>query len=258
MNSDDKSIEEEKEVKALSQRKLNANRENAKKSTGPKTSRGKAISRFNAERHGLTAKRLMFAADGKPVDNGLNELIEDLRDRYGRGDAVTELLIENIAVDCWRQGRGLEGEMSYFSRSEWSFYPTGCLPAIQRYNITNRRALMRNLELLEKLHPSPARIPADCSDSGEDDFHAPTGQGTEAGLEEQLSAAARVAQYSQAAPARDLAKLSEPNVTHQVLTSAEGKGGSETEANPERGDTAPARSALPTHSEVRRDDEEVA
>jgi len=37
----------------ISERKLKANRDNARKSTGPKTARGKAFSRRNAVKHGL-------------------------------------------------------------------------------------------------------------------------------------------------------------------------------------------------------------
>ncbi len=40
----------------IPERKLKANRENAKKSTGPKTIRGKAFSRQNAFKHGLFAR----------------------------------------------------------------------------------------------------------------------------------------------------------------------------------------------------------
>jgi len=43
---------------ANSERKLAANRENAKKSTGPKTPTGKAFSRRNALKHGLFANNI--------------------------------------------------------------------------------------------------------------------------------------------------------------------------------------------------------
>jgi hypothetical protein len=41
-----------------SPRRIEANRRNAKKSTGPKTSVGKALSSWNSRRHGLLSKRL--------------------------------------------------------------------------------------------------------------------------------------------------------------------------------------------------------
>jgi len=49
---------EPKQVTKVSQRKLRANRQNALKSTGPKTRRGKAYGRRNALKHGLFAKDL--------------------------------------------------------------------------------------------------------------------------------------------------------------------------------------------------------
>ena len=44
----------------ISEAKLRANRENAKKSTGPKTVRGKAYSRRNALKHGLLIRVLIY------------------------------------------------------------------------------------------------------------------------------------------------------------------------------------------------------
>jgi hypothetical protein len=128
------------------------NQNNSQKSTGPKTPKGKNASRFNATKHGLTATRLMFGTDGKPVDDHLAEIVEALRDKYGCTDIVAELLIDNVAVDYWRQSKGLDFEIYYLSRNQWSFHPQGSLPTIQRYNTANRRAMLKNLEFLEKLH----------------------------------------------------------------------------------------------------------
>jgi len=46
-----------------SPRKIEANRKNAKKSTGPKTSVGKAMSSWNSTQHGLLSKRLPQTGD---------------------------------------------------------------------------------------------------------------------------------------------------------------------------------------------------
>jgi hypothetical protein len=45
------------EVKATSIKRVNANRENAKKSTGPKTASGKFRSCRNALKHGLDSRK---------------------------------------------------------------------------------------------------------------------------------------------------------------------------------------------------------
>src|SRR5882762_5349783 len=97
----------------VSERKLEANRENAKRSTGPRTVEGKARSRFNALKHGLLAKQIMFSPDGALLDEGLHELFESLRDKYGCDDVRTELLIEGVVVDHWRDRQGLQCEIRH-------------------------------------------------------------------------------------------------------------------------------------------------
>jgi hypothetical protein len=60
------------EKPSVSIRKIEANRLNALKATGPKTARGKSYSRRNATKHGLLAREIVFAApDGFA---GKNEL----------------------------------------------------------------------------------------------------------------------------------------------------------------------------------------
>ena len=130
------------------------NQQNSKKSTGPSTPQGKNNSRFNAVKHGLTSRLLMYDQDGEPIDGGVAEMIEALRNRYGADNIVAELLIDNMAADFWRQNKGLEAELSFFSQGRWAFNSQDSLPTIQRYNTTNRRALLKNLELLEKLCPA--------------------------------------------------------------------------------------------------------
>jgi hypothetical protein len=138
----------------ISERKLLANRENAKRSTGPRTAQGKSRSRFNATKHGLLSKQILFSPDGKLLDEGLYELLESLRNKYGRGDVRTELLIEGIVADQWRNRQGLQYEIEFLGNGKWHFGPHGNMLNIQRYTSANRRAILKSLELLEELQPA--------------------------------------------------------------------------------------------------------
>ncbi|MGC2327989.1 MAG: hypothetical protein WA604_14840 [Candidatus Sulfotelmatobacter sp.] len=155
----------------LSEARLRANRENAKKSTGPKTSRGKASSRFNALKHGLLSKKIMFTPDGKLQDEGLLELLESLRDKYGRGDVRTELLLEGIVIEYWRNGQALEIEQACIQYVASQFTPQGCMANVLRYRTASDRALRKNLELLDEL-PSPSSESEQEQDEAEDNVPA--------------------------------------------------------------------------------------
>ena len=153
--------------KPISERKRKANRENAKKSTGPRTARGKRFSSFNAVTHGLLAKKVIYAADGKLMNEDLKRVLDSLRDEYSRGDVASELLTELAAVDYWRMQKSLEYERKYLSPQGGDFHPQGAMPTLIRYMTANRRAFEKSLTTLMKLQ-TPEDAPEEAA--AEDDL----------------------------------------------------------------------------------------
>jgi hypothetical protein len=79
-----------------------ANRMNAQKSTGPRTTAGKAVSRFNALKHGIYAvHQIMF--DEKPED--LAELSAEYHDQCSPADAKQRFLVDTLVNNEWRLRR---------------------------------------------------------------------------------------------------------------------------------------------------------
>ena len=78
------------------------NRSNALASTGPRTDKGKAISRRNALKIGLTANPAAgVVEDAQRFERLYNQLVE----RYQPRDPIEEALVHRIAVSIWRQQR---------------------------------------------------------------------------------------------------------------------------------------------------------
>jgi hypothetical protein len=87
----------------MSESQTNANRENAQKSTGPRTSQGKANSSRNATTHGFTGTGNPFHPGEEP-----EEFIAIRLDHFTRYQPVgpaEEQLIDRIAAAQWRLGR---------------------------------------------------------------------------------------------------------------------------------------------------------
>ena len=81
---------------------LKANRDNAKKSTGPRTEPGKKRSRKNAIRHGLFSEHLF-------VDSNEHQMFEallcELKQELDPVGPIEAALVERIAIGLWRQRR---------------------------------------------------------------------------------------------------------------------------------------------------------
>ncbi len=89
----------------ISERKLKANRENANKSTGPRTTRGKAVSRQNAIKHGLFVNYVTdFEALNEDPEK-FKKLLHGFRDQYQPVGRAEEVEVERIAICYWRLKR---------------------------------------------------------------------------------------------------------------------------------------------------------
>jgi hypothetical protein len=94
------------------EKQIAANRENAKHSTGPRTPEGKAITRLNAKRDGLTGQVTTLSDEDRPIFEKLtSSLIADLAPK-----TVMELnLAGSIAWDTWRLNHLRAVEMNMYA-----------------------------------------------------------------------------------------------------------------------------------------------
>jgi hypothetical protein len=85
-----------------SDKQLHANRANATKSPGPRSQAGKARSRLNSRKHGLTAKMLIIV--GEDADD-FDQLRAELMDEHDPQSALECELVERLAGILWRLRR---------------------------------------------------------------------------------------------------------------------------------------------------------
>ncbi len=102
---------------ALSPRKLAAQRANALKSTGPRTSAGKEIARQNSLKHGFFSCDVVNAVlDGPARLDEFNMMLDALLAEYDPQSVRERILIDEVAASCWRFRRILR----YECRETWS------------------------------------------------------------------------------------------------------------------------------------------
>lgn len=118
-------------AKKASKKQVAANRRNAKKSTGPKTTRGKNVVKFNAVKHGLTAESTIITTDGFDESaEELSALQSELYDEFQPVGVMEELLVKKIAIGFWRERRILKAEVGEIEKN-WERYNRERLEAIK-------------------------------------------------------------------------------------------------------------------------------
>jgi hypothetical protein len=97
--------------KTMSLKQLAANRANAQKSTGPKTPEGRAVSKMNALKHGISSKEMLVRGlKLKENSRELDELYERFWQELDPVGPVEEMLVDQIVTAHWRLRRALRAE----------------------------------------------------------------------------------------------------------------------------------------------------
>ena len=122
-----------------SAKQTEANRRNAKKSTGPKTHRGKNVVRFNAVRHGLTSENIFLPGENEEEFNIIkNGFYAD----FSPQGQLESFLVDQMIIQAWRLLRlsnvetGIYKYMNELVRAEKKAAMTGKSignPHLERY-----------------------------------------------------------------------------------------------------------------------------
>jgi hypothetical protein len=111
------------ENKPISDRKLEANRRNAQRSTGPKTERGKNTSRYNPLKHGFFLKNMPIDAGPASEDSGdAKKLVRELFEYYQPVGPFEQFHFETIAMCCWKLRRLDKAETAHIKLQVQSEY----------------------------------------------------------------------------------------------------------------------------------------
>ena len=176
-----------------SQLQIDANRQNAQKSTGPKTPDGKAAVSQNALTHGLTALDAgIFGEDLEEFD----ATRQSFEDEFKPVGPLQTLLVQQIVMAAWRLGRirTLEGglfqlrwpmtpkniekeyqNLSHRTRLAYLFLRdirgNNALNMLGRYEARVERSFYRALRELQRLQPAPKEKVAKQSQSAPEPEH---------------------------------------------------------------------------------------
>ncbi len=132
----------------FSDRKLEANRNNAQLSTGPTTETGKAVSSQNNFRHGLTGAFCVLPDEDR---DGFNKLHADLSEEHQPATATESMLVNDMARHYWLYQRALRLQETCFAADLTASATQNQLSLYLRYGTTHERAFRRCVADLLKL-----------------------------------------------------------------------------------------------------------
>jgi len=100
------------EESMASQNQIEANRQNARKSTGPQTAEGKAAVRLNSLKYGLTADTLVLPGED---EDEFEALIESLEAEHAPATPTERMVVRQLAMAAWRLQRLYHVESGFYS-----------------------------------------------------------------------------------------------------------------------------------------------
>ncbi len=146
-----------KTQRPISEKKLQANRANAARSTGPKTLAGKATVRRNALKHGLCSQTLELRPD--KCEGGLHDLLVSIKTTGKPKTIEEESLLEEIAGLWWKLRRVVQQQGDSVSRiSDRGSDHSTALRLLRRYENSLSRQLSVRIRRVLQLRESAADL----------------------------------------------------------------------------------------------------
>jgi hypothetical protein len=127
---------------------IQANRENAKLSSGPKSEAGKAISALNNTRHGLTGAFRVLPTESQ---SDFDELLAVLCEEHKPETFTETTLLEAMAQHHWLRRRALNLESSCYDPATGAITGEKQLALYLRYQTTHERGFHKAMNDLLKL-----------------------------------------------------------------------------------------------------------
>ena len=94
------------------EKQFEANRQNAQKSTGPKTPEGRAAVRLNGVKHGLTAETIVLKGESEA---DFTQLFDSLEAEHNPVTPTEEALVVQLAMATWRLRRLYHAEAGFWA-----------------------------------------------------------------------------------------------------------------------------------------------
>ncbi len=160
----------------ISQRRIDANRRNARKSTGPRTPEGKRRASHNAFKHGLCAATAVPACEDLPT---FNMFADELRKELNPQTVVQKILFPQIAQLAWNLRRFPEAHAAMFQHEldkepeskpmtasellakRFSDEPSNGFALLGRYERANQAMFLRLLNQFHKIGKAAANTKPD-------------------------------------------------------------------------------------------------
>ena len=148
---DPNAVGSEQENPTVSARKLEANRQNAQKSTGPRTEEGKAKSAQNAYKHGFFTSGLFTAPQAEADREPYKQLLGGLYEHYKPVGDWETLWVEKIAREFLRLARVMRFEEQVILEQWIKFFRFEGTDKVLRYENAANRRVNEAIEQLERL-----------------------------------------------------------------------------------------------------------
>lgn len=161
------------------QRQIEANRQNAQNSTGPKSPKGKAVVALNAMKHGLLSEVTLIEGE---TEKDLVGFGQRLRTQLAPVGELEILLVDRVISNAWRLRRVVRMEGAFIEEGGRDFHAFSHfghekkMTAFSRYETTLERGLYKALHELQRLQaardgatvPPPVAADVEVTISGTD------------------------------------------------------------------------------------------